>query len=80
MPARFAAEHSPHEWAKDYEGAMRRLRDYITKAEDGTFRISIEDGKEIGVDPALFADLKRSLEHTNRMIKRGEIKSSEVAF
>jgi hypothetical protein len=63
-----------HEWGDRYEAAMRRLNDYVTRAEDGTFQLNIQDGRQIGIDdPVIFADLKRSLEETNRMIKRGEI-------
>lgn len=68
-----------HEWADRYEFAIRRLNDYITRAEDGTFELKVQDGRQIGIDdPVVFADLKRSLEETNRMICRGEIDPKSI--
>jgi len=61
-----------------YQNAIRRFQDHLTRAEDGTFRLGVEDGAKIGVDPVVFADLKRSLEETNRKIRDREIDSKQV--
>ena len=68
-----------HEWAERYETAIARFEAHITRAEDGTLRLDVEDAKSIGVDdPVIFADLKRSLDETNRKIKRGELHPNQV--
>jgi hypothetical protein len=69
---------SEHEWAEQYEIAIKRFYDHLSRAEDGTFRLSIEDGASAGIDPATFADLKRSLEQTNKMIRLGKLDPKEV--
>ncbi|HWX40458.1 MAG TPA: hypothetical protein VN345_04840 [Blastocatellia bacterium] len=71
---------SEHESAEErYEAAIRRFQGHLKRAEDGTFRLDVEDdGKSIGVDPIVFADLKRSLEETNRKIRSGEIDPKQV--
>jgi hypothetical protein len=68
-----------HEWAKRYEVAIAQFEKHLKVAVDGTLRLDVEDGKSIGVDdPIVFADLKRSLEETNRKIKRGELSLADV--
>lgn len=72
---------SDHELAQRYETAVMLFQKHITRAEDGTFRFDVEDGKSIGVDdPVLFANLKRSVEETNRKIKQGEIDPRKVEY
>jgi hypothetical protein len=61
-----------------YEEAIRRLEPYIKRAEDGTFILLITDARALGIDPVVFADLKRSLDETNRRIGLGEIKASDI--
>ena len=69
------------ELADRYETAIMRFQAHVTRAEDGTFRMEVEDGKTIGVnDPVLFADLKRSLEETNRKIRQGELDPKQVEY
>jgi hypothetical protein len=66
---------SGHEGIDQYEEALRRLSSYVKQAADGTLYLTIEDGREIGVtDPVAFADFKRSLEETNKKVRRGELK------
>ena len=70
---------SEHERGDRYEAAMRLFQEHLKRAEDGTFRLDAEDGKSIGVtDPVVFADLKRSLDETNRKIRRGELDPKHV--
>jgi exonuclease VII small subunit len=69
---------SEQERSERYEAAMSQLEKYIKRAQDGTFRLEIEDGKSIGVDPVVFEDLKRSLEETNRKIRQGELSPEQV--
>jgi len=69
-----------HTLAARYESAMMKFQRQVKRAEDGTFRLEVEDGKSIGVDPSLFAFMKQSLEETNRKIKRGELKSDQVYY
>lgn len=70
-----------HELAQRYETAVMAFQKHVTRAEDGTFRFDIEDGKSIGVDdPVLFENLKHSLEETNRKIKQGEIDPGKVEY
>lgn len=69
-----------HEWAEQYEVAIQRFQERLRRAEDGTFHLEAEDGKSIGVDPVVFADLKRSLEETNDKIRRREIDPKDVEY
>jgi hypothetical protein len=73
-----ATAMSEHEWAERHEEAIRMLERYIKPNTDGTLRLEIKNGESIGIDPVTFADLKRSLDETNRKIKRGEINPEEV--
>jgi exonuclease VII small subunit len=66
--------------ADRYETAMMKFQRYVKRAEDGTFRLEVEDGKSIGVDPGLFEVMKQSLEETNRKIKQGELKPEQVHY
>jgi hypothetical protein len=68
-----------HEWAQQYETAMRLFRTRLSRADDGTIRLNAEDYKSIGLDdPTVFAQLKEALEETNRKIRRGEIDPKQV--
>ena len=61
-----------------YENAITLLDQYIKKTPEGTLELTI-GGEYIDVDPIVFADLKRSLEETNRKIKSGELNVDEIA-
>jgi hypothetical protein len=64
-----------------YEKAFMRFQAHLTRAEDGTFRLDAKDGESIGVnDPALFDEMKCSLDETNRMIREGEIDPKQVEW
>jgi hypothetical protein len=67
------------DWQR-YETALMRFQQHVKRTDDGTFRLDAEDGKSIGVDEALFADLKSSLEVTNRMIRQGELDTNQVHY
>ncbi len=56
----------------DYEEAVRRMEKHIQRQADGTFTLDIDDGASIGVDPVVFADLKRSMEQTNHHVRSGD--------
>jgi hypothetical protein len=71
---------SDHKSAERYEIAIRRFQEHLKQVDDGTFRLDVEDGKSIGVDPIVFADLKRSLEETNRKIRDHEIDPKQVEY
>ena len=63
----------------EYADALKQMEKHITRNADGTFHLDAKDGPSIGVnDPVIFADLARSLEVTNRMILRGDIKPEDV--
>ena len=62
---------------EEYEKAILRLDQYIRKTSDGTLELTIS-GEHIDIDPIVFADLKRSLEETNRKIKSGELNVDEI--
>ena len=62
---------------EEYEKAILRLDQYIRKTPDGTLELTIS-GEHIDIDPIVFADLKRSLEETNRKIKSGELNVDEI--
>lgn len=69
---------SGHEWAEGYEVAIKRFQKHLTVV-DGVLRLDTDDRKVVGIDdPVAFADLKRSLEETNKKIKRGEISLAQV--
>ncbi len=68
-----------------YKAAIKLFEAHLARNPgDGTLYLQIanpEDGKSIGIDdPVIFADLSRSLEITNRMISRGEIRADEVVL
>jgi hypothetical protein len=70
---------SSHEWAERYEAAIVRFEGHLKNTDDGTLRLDAKDGKSIGIDdPVIFADLKRSLDETNRKIRRGELKLDQI--
>jgi hypothetical protein len=59
--------------------AAAALTRHTSRAADGTFVLSVRTAQEAGIDdPVLFADLVRSIEHTNELIRRGEIKAEDV--
>jgi len=68
----------PGERREVYENAIRRLDQYIEKAPDGTLTLAIDRAKA-ELDPAVFADLTRSLEETNRKIRAGEFTANDIA-
>ena len=61
-----------------YESAIQHMNQYVTKASDGSLEMTV-DAEKLGMDPVIFADLKRSLEETNRKIKSGELSVDEIA-
>lgn len=63
-----------------YEPAIVEFNKHVTRTADGTFQLNVKDAQQIGMDQVVFADLQRSLETTNRLIKRGEIKADQVSF
>src|SRR5690242_3570514 len=67
-----------HEWAEPYEAAIAKLQPHIRTADGGTLRLDVQSENDVGIDPILFADLRRSLEETNRKIRNGEIRSEEI--
>lgn len=71
---------SEHRLAGYYEIALMRFQQHVKRAEDGTFRLDIENGNEIGVEPGLFTQLKQSLEETNRKIMKGELDPNQVLY
>lgn len=72
---------SEHRRADRYEQAIKVFEEHLVRTGDGVFRLEVsdsEDGHGLGIDPVVFADLKRSLDETNRMLRRGEIKIDQV--
>ena len=63
-----------------YEAAIAEFSIHVARTADGTFQLNVKDAKEIGMDQVVFADLQRSLETTNHLIKRGEIRADQVLF
>jgi len=64
-----------------YEYAVNQLQEYVRVNSDGTLEMTIDVGTamEMRVDPAVFFDLKRSLDETNSKITKKEINATEVA-
>jgi hypothetical protein len=61
------------------EVALRRMQEHLVKAADGSLILDpMVDAQTLGIDPIVFSDLKRLLEHTNALIQRGEIESLEA--
>lgn len=67
-----------HEWGQRYKDAMSVFSKFVQPNDDGTFRLEVSDGKSAGIDPIIFADLKRSLEVTNEKILNHEIGAQDV--
>jgi hypothetical protein len=72
---------SDHDLADRYETAIGRLQRYIQPTAEGTLRLNItnDDLRRLEIDPKVFDNLKRSLEETNKKIKRGEISIEQVS-
>jgi hypothetical protein len=68
-----------HEWAAEYEDAIKRLQRWVERTSEGTFRLTIKDGRAAGIDQAVFEDLKRALDMTNVLIRRKEIDPNSVS-
>lgn len=72
---------SEYEAGERYEIAIRRFQEHLTKGADGRLHLDPRaDAQSLNIDPVVFADLKRSLDHTNKMIERGEIGVSDIEF
>jgi hypothetical protein len=70
---------SEHEWADKYQLAIAQFEKHLHRAEDGTLELDAPDGPSIGIeDPVIFADLFRSLQFTNQMVKTREIDPNEI--
>ena len=64
-----------------YQGAMLKLKPYIQSVDEGKYRVfllAIESGDRLEIDPVVFSDIKRSLDQTNNLIRRGEINGEEA--
>lgn len=70
---------SEHVWAERYRAAILLFEKHVHRRDDGTFALDAKDGKSIGIDnPVIFADLKRSLDETNRKIIRKELDPNQI--
>ena len=49
---------SQRDQAEQYEAALKQLQPHISREPDGTFRLNVESGESLGIDPVVFADLK----------------------
>ena len=72
------SEIQRHELAQRYETAIARFQEHLTRDEDGTLRLDVDDPRRLDIDPLIFADLRRSLEETNEKIRRGEVDPQKV--
>jgi hypothetical protein len=46
----------------EYEQAILVFQQHVHRNEDGSFRLDVENGQDIGIaDPVIFGDLKRSV-------------------
>jgi hypothetical protein len=59
----------------DYADAVRTLEQHVRQEPDGTFTLVVED---IGIDPLILSDLKRSMEQTNRHVLAGDYQVGDV--
>jgi hypothetical protein len=72
-------DHDTLEKIKDtHEPAIREMEKRLSRNPDGTFTLNARDAVELGVDPGAFANLKLSLEETNKKIKAGELSPDQV--
>jgi hypothetical protein len=68
-----------HKQARLSEAAMERLEPHIHTAPDGTLHLDVGDGHAAGIeDPVIFADLKRSLEETNKIMIETNLRVGDV--
>jgi len=61
----------------DYEKGEQRLGDYIIE-QDGAFVLTEKDPYKLGIEPTLFEDLLKGFEAMNEMVKKGELKASQI--
>ena len=67
-----------HEFAARYEAAISLFERHLDYSE-GKIKLFDEHAVEQKIDdPVVFADLKRSLAHTNEMIQAGQVKAEDV--
>ncbi|NOK62269.1 MAG: hypothetical protein GFH27_549331n8 [Chloroflexi bacterium AL-W] len=58
--------------------AIQRMEQHLEIAPDGTFRLNVKSGAEIGVDEATFTALYEGMEQTNALLRKGELQLNEV--
>ena len=67
--------------SQEYESAMLAFQRRLYRTQDGCFALDAENGGDIGIaDPVVFADLKRSMEETDKRIRRGEIDPKAIEY
>ncbi|HZV07938.1 MAG TPA: hypothetical protein VE999_22840 [Gemmataceae bacterium] len=67
-----------HPWADTYEEAIGKFQRHLHQQYDGTFTLDTRNPEEIGIDPVVFADLFRSMEETNKKIRRSEFDKEQM--
>jgi hypothetical protein len=66
----------PHPWGERYESAIQALQKHVHRLPNGTYELDVDNARDAGIDdPVIFADLKRSLEETNKKILNHELEA-----
>lgn len=71
--------------AESFDTAVALMERHMSEARDGTLALDesalaadLEDGAAAGVNRSVFEELQDALNHTNRKLKAGRVKASEV--
>jgi hypothetical protein len=65
------AAQQPIVHPEEMQEAIRRLEPYVARREDGTFKLTVKNPQALGIRPAVYRNLVRSMEKTNQLIRQG---------
>lgn len=73
------AKARKHDQVRDeYEGAIAAIEQNLDRSPDGKFHLKVSDARKLGIRQDVFDHLRWSLERTNEMIAKGEVKVEAV--
>lgn len=61
-----------------YERAIGNLESHVKVLPGGTLSVDISHGADVNVDEDVFVNLTKSIEHTNALIKTGQLRTRDV--
>jgi hypothetical protein len=68
-----AAEQQPAVSPEEMQEAIRALEPYVVRRGDGTVKLTVRNPQAVGIRPAIYRNLVRSMEKTNQLIRQGAL-------